>query len=47
MPGSPRALHVTVAAVEKHATRIFAKLDLGTEPSEHRRVMAVLRLLQA
>ena len=45
--GIAEALHVTVAAVEKHATRIFAKLDLGTEPGEHRRVMAVLRLLRA
>jgi len=45
--GIAEALHVTVAAVEKHATRIFAKLGLGSEPGEHRRVMAVLRLLQA
>lgn len=45
--GIAEALHVTIAAVEKHATRIFSKLQLGTEPSEHRRVMAVLRLLQA
>jgi DNA-binding NarL/FixJ family response regulator len=45
--GIAESLHVTVAAVEKHSTRIFSKLDLGIEPSEHRRVMAVLRLLQA
>jgi DNA-binding NarL/FixJ family response regulator len=45
--GIAEALHVTPAAVEKHATRLFAKLDLGHEPNEHRRVMAVLRLLQA
>ncbi len=45
--GIAETLHVTVAAVEKHATRIFAKLDLGAEPGEHRRVMAVLRLLKA
>jgi DNA-binding NarL/FixJ family response regulator len=45
--GIAESLNVTVAAVEKHSTRIFSKLDLGAEPSEHRRVMAVLRLLQA
>jgi DNA-binding NarL/FixJ family response regulator len=45
--GIAESLHVTVAAVEKHSTRIFSKLDLGVEPNEHRRVMAVLRLLQA
>jgi DNA-binding NarL/FixJ family response regulator len=45
--GIAETLHVTAAAVEKHATRIFAKLNLGHEPNEHRRVMAVLRLLQA
>jgi DNA-binding NarL/FixJ family response regulator len=45
--GIAETLHVTPAAVEKHATRIFAKLGLGHAPNEHRRVMAVLRLLQA
>ena len=45
--GIAESLHVSVAAVEKHATAIFSKLALGGEPSEHRRVMAVLRLLQA
>jgi DNA-binding NarL/FixJ family response regulator len=46
-PGIAEALHVTVAAVEKHVTRIFHKLDLGHAPDEHRRVMAVLTLLRA
>jgi DNA-binding NarL/FixJ family response regulator len=45
--GIAEALKVTLAAVEKHVTRIFAKLDLGHEPSEHRRVLAVLALLRA
>ena len=46
-PGIAETLHVTVAAVEKHVTRIFTKLDLSSEPGEHRRVLAVLRLLRA
>jgi DNA-binding NarL/FixJ family response regulator len=46
-PGIAEALHVSIAAVEKHATRIFAKLGLGHEPREDRRVMAVLTLLRA
>jgi DNA-binding NarL/FixJ family response regulator len=45
--GIADALSVTPAAVEKHVTRIFTKLDLGHEPSEHRRVLAVLTLLKA
>jgi DNA-binding NarL/FixJ family response regulator len=45
--GVADALHVGVAAVEKHVTRIFAKLDLGHEAGEHRRVLAVLTLLRA
>ncbi|HUA10749.1 MAG TPA: response regulator transcription factor [Solirubrobacteraceae bacterium] len=44
--GIADAMVVTVAAVEKHVTSIFAKLDLPVEPSEHRRVRAVLLLLQ-
>ncbi|WP_354702142.1 response regulator transcription factor [Paraconexibacter sp. AEG42_29] len=43
--GIAAALDVSVAAVEKHATRIFHKLDLTGEPHEHRRVMAVLSVL--
>jgi DNA-binding NarL/FixJ family response regulator len=45
--GIAEALHVTPAAVEKHVTRIFSKLDLGHEPTAHRRVLAVLRVLRA
>jgi DNA-binding NarL/FixJ family response regulator len=45
--GIAEALGVTLAAVEKHVTRIFTKLKLGHEPGEHRRVLAVLTLLKA
>src|SRR4051812_26435981 len=45
--GIAAALHVTLASVEKHVTRIFARLDLGHERGEHRRVLAVLTLLRA
>jgi DNA-binding NarL/FixJ family response regulator len=38
---------VTERAVEKHVTSIFGKLDLATSPDDHRRVLAVLRFLQA
>ena len=40
--GIAQALVVTEAAVEKHVTRIFHKLALGSAPTEHRRVLAVL-----
>jgi DNA-binding NarL/FixJ family response regulator len=39
-------LVITEAAVEKHVTRIFHKLDLGATPNEHRRVLAVLTYLR-
>ena len=45
--GIAEALHVTPAAVEKHVTGIFSKLDLGQEPTAHRRVLAVLKVLRA
>lgn len=45
--GIADALFVTPAAVEKHVTGIFTKLELGHEPSAHRRVLAVLKLLRA
>lgn len=45
--GIAAELHVGVPAIEKHATRIFTKLDLGEQPNEHRRVKAVLTLLRA
>jgi DNA-binding NarL/FixJ family response regulator len=44
--GIAETLVVTVAAVEKHVTSIFSKLDLCVEPTEHRRVLAVLATLQ-
>ena len=43
--GIAAALFISEAAVEKHVTSIFHKLDLGPEPSEHRRVRAVLTYL--
>ena len=45
--GIAQSLDVTLAAVEKHVGRIFAKLGLADEPLEHRRVLAVLTLLRA
>lgn len=38
-------LVVTVAAVERHISRIFAKLDLPPNRADHRRVLAVRRYL--
>jgi DNA-binding NarL/FixJ family response regulator len=38
-------LVVTVAAVERHVTSIFSKLDLHQAPQDHRRVLAVLQYL--
>jgi DNA-binding NarL/FixJ family response regulator len=39
-------LVVTVAAIERHVTNIFAKLGLRTAPEDHRRVLAVLQYLR-
>jgi DNA-binding NarL/FixJ family response regulator len=39
-------LTVGTGAVEKHVSGIFAKLGLAESPSDHRRVLAVLALLQ-
>lgn len=44
--GIAEAQFVTVSAVERNVTRIFAKLELPHEGGEHRRVLAVLRYLQ-
>jgi DNA-binding NarL/FixJ family response regulator len=44
--GIAEALVVTEAAVEKHVTSIFSKLDLGATTTEHRRVLAVLAYLR-
>jgi DNA-binding NarL/FixJ family response regulator len=40
-------LGVTARTVETHTSRIFAKLDLETDPATHRRVLAVLAHLRA
>jgi DNA-binding NarL/FixJ family response regulator len=40
--GIAETLFISEAAVEKHVTGIFHKLELGPTPSEHRRVRAVL-----
>ncbi len=42
-----RELVVTLGAVEKHISNIFAKLDLPASDDDHRRVMAVLTYLRA
>jgi DNA-binding NarL/FixJ family response regulator len=44
--GIAAELVVTEAAVEKHITGIFQKLELGPTPTEHRRVLAVLTYLR-
>jgi DNA-binding NarL/FixJ family response regulator len=45
--GIAEALHVSGAAVEKHVTGIFQKLELDPGPTEHRRVLAVLTYLRS
>jgi DNA-binding NarL/FixJ family response regulator len=45
--GIAAELGIGLAAVEKHITSTFTKLELGQEPLQHRRVMAVLTLLRA
>jgi DNA-binding NarL/FixJ family response regulator len=40
-------LHLAARSVEKHVTAIFTKLDLPPASSDHRRVLAVLRYLNA
>jgi DNA-binding NarL/FixJ family response regulator len=42
-----RELVVTLGAVEKHISNIFAKLDLPATNDDHRRVLAVLTFLRA
>ena len=44
--GIAQALSVSQAAVEKHVTAIFQKLELDPDQSEHRRVLAVLTYLR-
>jgi DNA-binding NarL/FixJ family response regulator len=45
--GIAQALFVTGAAVEKHVTGIFNKLDLVRTDTEHRRVLAVLTYVRS
>jgi DNA-binding NarL/FixJ family response regulator len=45
-PGIADQLVVTVAAIERHVTAIFNKLDLQRTPEDHRRVLAVLTYLR-
>ncbi|WP_433414043.1 response regulator transcription factor [Microtetraspora malaysiensis] len=42
-----KALFLSSGSVEKHVTQIFTKLGLSPSESDHRRVLAVLRYLQA
>jgi DNA-binding NarL/FixJ family response regulator len=46
-PAIARELVVSDKAVEKHVSNIFLKLDLAPTEADHRRVMAVLRWLEA
>lgn len=41
------SLHISESSVEKHATSIFAKLGLTSEPGVHRRVAAVVEFLRS
>jgi DNA-binding NarL/FixJ family response regulator len=45
-PGIAQSLLVSQAAVEKHVTSIFHKLELDPAQTEHRRVLAVLAYLR-
>jgi DNA-binding NarL/FixJ family response regulator len=45
--GIAQELVVTVAAIERHVTSIFDKLGLHVSPEAHRRVLAVLKYLNA
>jgi DNA-binding NarL/FixJ family response regulator len=40
------SLVISEGAVEKHIANIFSKLDLPATPTDHRRVLAVLRYLE-
>jgi DNA-binding NarL/FixJ family response regulator len=45
-PGIAAALVLSESATEKHVSSIFAKLGLGPEPAQDRRVTAVLTFLR-
>jgi DNA-binding NarL/FixJ family response regulator len=44
--GIAETLFLSEAAVEKHVTAIFHKLDIESTPTDHRRVLAVVRYLR-
>jgi DNA-binding NarL/FixJ family response regulator len=44
--GIAEQLVVSVAAVERHVTSIFLKLNFRQAPEDHRRVLAVLQYLR-
>ncbi|MEU4424315.1 response regulator transcription factor [Actinoplanes sp. NPDC024001] len=46
-PAIAEQLHLAGRSVEKHVTAIFTKLDLPQAKTDHRRVLAVLRYLNA
>lgn len=41
-PRIAKSLHLSLSSVEKHATSIFRKFEVGEEPTTHRRVSAVV-----
>jgi serine/threonine-protein kinase PknK len=45
--GIGRRIFITEGTVEKHVRSILIKLDLPGSETEHRRVLAVLRFLEA
>lgn len=45
--GISRELFLSAKTVESHVASLFAKLDLSTEPTANRRVLAVLQWLRA
>jgi DNA-binding NarL/FixJ family response regulator len=44
--GIAERLVVTEHTVEKHVNNILRKLDIGPDPGEHRRVLALLAYLR-
>jgi DNA-binding NarL/FixJ family response regulator len=44
--GIAEVLFISEAAVEKHVTGIFRKLEIEPAATEHRRVLAVLRYVR-
>jgi DNA-binding NarL/FixJ family response regulator len=45
--GIAEELHLTTKTVENNIARIFTKLDLPTDTTQNRRVLAVLRYFRA